>query len=68
MLPEVTRVLNSDDVHLIVRVVVTQVRHDIELDLGLVLEFLFVPYYFDCYYFACFVVFAFDCLPKATFT
>ncbi len=50
------------------RILVSQVRYYIQFNLCLVLELFVVPYYFDCNGFVCFVIIAFDCLPKWTFT
>jgi hypothetical protein len=68
VLPKITRVLDSNDVHLIVRVVVAQVSHNIELHLSLMFKFILISDNLDCNYFACFVIFAFDRLAEATLT
>ena len=68
MLPKITRVLDPNDVHLVVRVVVAQVSYYVELHLSLMFEFILIPDNFDCDYFACFVIFALDSLTEATLT
>lgn len=59
MLSEVAWVFDSDDVHLVVRVVVPQVSDYVQFDLRLVFEFLFVPYDLDRNDLPCFMVFTF---------
>lgn len=64
VLPEVDAVLHPDDVHLVVWVILLQVLHDVELNLGLMSEFLFVPNDFNSDYLTCLVVFAFQSLSE----
>lgn len=66
MLAEEEVVLYSDDIVLVVGVVKVQVLQDPEFDACLILELLFVSYYFDCNFFFCFVVQALYCLSKTT--
>lgn len=68
MLPEIAGVLDPDDVHLIVGVVVSQVSHDVQLNLRLVLELLLVSNDLDRHQFACLVISAFQGLAERSFT
>lgn len=49
MFSEVARVFDSYDVHFVVGVVVSQVSNDLQLDLRLMSELLFVANDLDCY-------------------
>ena len=64
MLSEVNRVFHSDNVKLVVGVVVLQVLHNVQFNLRLVFEFLFVSDDLDRYNFASLVVLAFKRLSK----
>ena len=67
MLPKVARVLNPNDVHLVIGVVIPQVRHYVQLDLRLVLKLLLVPDDFDGNKLASLVILALDGLTEAAF-
>ena len=64
MFPEVDRILHPNNIHLVVRVLVLQMLHNIEFYLGLVSEFLLVSDDFDGHNLLGFVVHALKRLAK----
>ena len=65
MFPEVARILDSDDVHLVIWVVITQVCHYVQLDLCLVFKLLLVPDDLHSDELTGFVILAFNRLTEA---
>ena len=64
MLPEDHIVVEVDHIHDIVRVILLEKRKNFEFYACLVLIFLFIFDYFNCYCFLCFVIKAFESLSK----
>ena len=64
--PKHARVLHSNDVHLVVGVILLQMLDYIQFDLRLMLEFVFVSDYLDCDNFLSLMVKAFESLAETT--
>ena len=67
MLPEDDVVLDVDDVHNVFMIVLSQVLQDLKLDTCLIVIFLFILYYFDCYFSLLFVVKAAESCAERSF-